>query len=227
MDRIFEIMTKIMARREEIDSKENAIDSQHDLPVYHRVESFLALLTSQVDQTDLQESNAPIRSIVASVLQFDKTLAPVAGKLLLKTARSKEELEQAFDTLQQSLPERYFDHVLSQLSSTVGDQNACPFIRQLSVDEKLQMARWFVEEKKRASVVFDLLKNSVFNDAGADRGQCQNLLRQMRQSDDLFVRQQVMGYTVPWKDEADNEDNNDTDMNEEDDECARSDSAMS
>lgn len=32
-----------------------------------------------------------------------------------------------------------------------------------------------------------------------DREQCQNLLRQMRQSENLFLRQQALGYTVRWK----------------------------
>ncbi|CAF1535427.1 unnamed protein product, partial [Adineta ricciae] len=41
LERIIEIIKKVMARRDEIDSKENAIDNRHDLPVYHRVQSLL------------------------------------------------------------------------------------------------------------------------------------------------------------------------------------------
>jgi hypothetical protein len=40
----------LMARREEIDSRDNAVDKQHDLPVYRRVHCLLTLLDEHLDQ---------------------------------------------------------------------------------------------------------------------------------------------------------------------------------
>ena len=37
----------LMARREEIDSRDNAVDKQHDLPVHRRVHCLLTLLAEQ------------------------------------------------------------------------------------------------------------------------------------------------------------------------------------
>ena len=51
-DIIIDIIQKIMSRREEIDSKENAIDNQHDLPVYHRIQRILTNLNSHINQFD-------------------------------------------------------------------------------------------------------------------------------------------------------------------------------
>jgi hypothetical protein len=215
-------MKMIMARREEIDSRDNAVDNHHDLPVYHRIHHLLTVLSAHADKLDHQKK-VSMRSITPIVLQFDKTLAPLLGTLLIKTTQSKEELEDVFSTLQGNLPEKYFERVLSHLSGAINGGDACPFIQQLSVDDKLEVARWFVEEKKRGLVAFDLLKDSVFDEAGVDREKCQNLLRQMRQSEDLFLRQQAMEYTVPWKEDGDDSDDADAMVDADD----RSGSAMS
>ncbi|CAF4944398.1 unnamed protein product, partial [Rotaria sp. Silwood1] len=67
------------------------------------------------------------------------------------------------------------------------------------VNEKFDLARWFIKEKDQGLFVFDLLKNHVFNQSGVDREQCQNLLRQIRQSENLYLRQRALAYTVRWK----------------------------
>jgi hydroxymethylpyrimidine pyrophosphatase-like HAD family hydrolase len=73
------------------------------------------------------------------------------------------------------------------------------FIQQLNVNEKLNLAQWFIKENDQGLFVFDVLKNHVLNQSQVDREQCQNLLQQMRQSENLFLRYQALGYTVRWK----------------------------
>ncbi|CAF1053155.1 unnamed protein product [Adineta ricciae] len=200
-----------MARRDEIDSKENAIDNRHDLPVYHRVQSLLTTLNNHLEKFD-HTRKVSFRAITPIVFQFDKTLAPILGRLLMKTIENKEELEDLFKTLQENLPEKYFEFVLTQLASVIKDNNACAFIHQLDTNEKLQFARWFIKEKNRGLAMFELLKDTVFNQTDADRQQCQELLQQLRQCDNLYIRQQAMEYTVEWKEEGDEDsgDNNES-----------------
>ncbi|UJR24725.1 hypothetical protein I4U23_006099 [Adineta vaga] len=208
LNRIMEIIKKIMLCRDEIDSKENAIDNQHDLPVYHRIQRLLTLLNSYMDKIDKQKK-ASLRSITSIVFQFDKTLAPILGTLLVKITENKEELEDVFKILQDNLPEKYFEQVLTHLANVINDKNSCDFIQHLDLDGKLQLARWFIEEKHRSLVMFTFLKDSVFNQKGVDREQCQKLLRQLRQSDNLYLRQEAMEYTVPWNENEDNEEDDD------------------
>jgi len=190
-----------MARREQVDSKENAIDNQHDLPVYHRIQRLLAILNSHINNFD-NDKKLSFRSITPIILQFDKTLAPALAKILVKIAQHKEDLEDILTNFQENLSEKYFERILIQVSSLINNEDSCPFIQQLNVDEKLHLAQWFMKEKNRPLLVFDLLKDHVFNQSGVDREQCQNLLRQMRENDNLFLRQQAMEYTVPWKEDG-------------------------
>jgi len=199
-----------MSHREEIDSKENALDKEHDLPVYHRIQRVLTDLNSHINQFDNEKKNS-FRSLTPIILQFDKTLAPQIGTLLIKISQNKEDLENVLKVLQESLTENYFEGILTQLSTLITKKDSCPFIQQLSVDEKLHLAQWFIKEKNWPLFVFDLLKNSVFNQSGVDRQICQDLIRQIRQSEDLYLRQQAMEYTVPWNEDGavDNDDDDD------------------
>ncbi len=190
-----------MARREQVDSKENAIDNQHDLPVYHRIQRLLAILNSHINNFD-NDKKLSFRSITLIILQFDKTFAPALAKILVRIAQNKEELEDILTNFQENLSEKYFERILIQVSSLINNEDSCPFIQQLNVDEKLHLAQWFMKEKNRPLLVFDLLRDHVFNQSGVDREQCQSLLRQMRENDNLFLRQQAMEYTVPWKEDG-------------------------
>ena len=46
------VIEKLHLHREEIDSKENAIDQKHDLPVYRRIKRLLGKLDSYLDDFD-------------------------------------------------------------------------------------------------------------------------------------------------------------------------------
>ena len=196
-----------MLQREEIDSKENALDSQHDLPVYHRIEKLLTNLNSNIDQFD-SERKIQFRSLGPIVLQFDRTLAPQIATLLIKISQNKEDLEDVLKFLQENLPDNYFQRILVQLAAVLPGANSCPFIQQLDTDGKLELAQWFIQEKNRPLFVFDLLKNDVFDQSGVDRQVRQDLLRQLRSNEDLFLRQQAMEYVVPWNEDGDVDDQN-------------------
>jgi hypothetical protein len=187
-----------MSHREEVDSKQNAIDNQHDLPVYHRIHRILTNLICHIDQFD-DEKKLSFRSFAPIILQFDKTFALLIGTLLIKIAQNRDDLESMLILLQENLSENYFERILIQLAKVVSNQYSCSFIQQLNVNEKLDLAQWFIKEKDQGLFVFDLLKNHVFNKSNVDREQCQNLLRQLRQSENLFLRQKTLEYTVRWK----------------------------
>ena len=210
LDPIIEVIKKIMSRREEIDSRENAIDHRHDLPVYHRVQNLLKILNSHLNQFD-NEKKMSFRPLTTLFLQFDKTLTPLIGKLLLKIAQNKEDLENGLKILQENLSENYFERILTQLSSSLNNADSCPFIQILNLDEKLHLALWFIKQKNRELLVLDLILKHVFNQSGVNRELSQNLLRQLRQSENLLVKEQTMIYTVPWKDNQTilNDDDND------------------
>ncbi|CAF1192166.1 unnamed protein product [Rotaria sordida] len=206
LDIIIDIIKKVMSCREEIDSKENAIDNQHDLPVYHRIQKILKNLISHINQFD-NEKKIHFRSLTSIVLQFDKTLAPLIGKLLIKIAQNKEDIEDVLKILQENLSENYFERILTELSTSISKEDSCPFIQQLDVDEKLNLAQWFIKERTRPLLVFDLLINHVFNQSGVDREQCRNLLRHLRQCENLYVQEQAMSYIVPWEKDGSINDN--------------------
>jgi hypothetical protein len=200
-----------MSCREEIDSKQNALDNQHDLPVYHRIRRLLTNINSNIDQFD-NEKKIHFRLLTAIILQFDKTLAPLIGTLLIKISQNKEDLEDVFKILEENLSENYFERILTEFATLINKKDSCPFIQLLNVDEKLHLAQWFINEKHRPLFVFDLLKDHVFNQQGVDREQCQNLLKQIRQSENLFLRQQAMEYTVPWNENGSVDNDNDDQM---------------
>ncbi|CAM2709425.1 unnamed protein product [Rotaria socialis] len=159
IDKVIDIIKKMMSYREEIDSKENAIDKQHDLPVYH------------------------------------------------------QDIEDGLKMLEENLPESYFERILIDLSIFINKTDSCPFIQQLNVDDKLNLAKWFMEEKNRPLFIFDLLKNHVFNQSGVDQQQCQNMIRNLRQSKNLFLQEQALTYIVPWKnDQLVSDDDSDHDI---------------
>jgi hypothetical protein len=211
IDIIINILKKLMSCREEIDSKQNALDNQHDLPVYHRIRRLLTNINSNIDQFD-NEKKIHFRLLTAIILQFDKTLAPLIGTLLIKISQNKEDLEDVFKILEENLSENYFERILTEFATLINKKDSCPFIQLLNVDEKLHLAQWFINEKHRPLFVFDLLKDHVFNQQGVDREQCQNLLKQIRQSENLFLRQQAMEYTVPWNENGSVDNDNDDQM---------------
>jgi hypothetical protein len=215
LDGIIDIIQKIMSHTEEIDSNENAVDAQHDLPVYHRIHYILTNIISQINQFD-NEYKLLFRSLTPIILQFDKTLSPLMGTLLIKIAQNKEDLEQILQILQENLSENYFQRVLTQLSTILSNRESCSFLQPLNLDEKLHFAQWFIEEKDRSLFVFDFLKTQVFNQTGVNREQSQNLLRKIRQNQNFFLRQQALEYTVPWIEDGivnnDDDDSSDSDM---------------
>jgi hypothetical protein len=199
---IVNLIQSIMRYEKEFDSNQNAIDDQHDLPVYHRINEILELFISSIGEIDLQQRLC-FRSFALSIFQFEITMAPSIGKLLMKLARNKEDLEEVLTIFEQFLPGVYFEHVLIKLALNLGgNDGSCPFVQQLSIDEKFRLALWFINEKNQPLFVFDLLKNHVFNKTSVDKQQCQLLLHQMRQSKNLLVRQQALEYIVPWKNDG-------------------------
>ncbi|CAF3309553.1 unnamed protein product [Rotaria socialis] len=212
IDKVIDIIKKMMSYREEIDSKENAIDKQHDLPVYHRIQHLLKNLTSHIDQFN-NEEKISFRLLIPIIFQFDKTFAPFIGKLLIKLSQTKEDIEDGLKMLEENLPESYFERILIDLSIFINKTDSCPFIQQLNVDDKLNLAKWFMEEKNRPLFIFDLLKNHVFNQSGVDQQQCQNMIRNLRQSKNLFLQEQALTYIVPWKnDQLVSDDDSDHDI---------------
>jgi hypothetical protein len=192
-----------MSLREELDSKQNANDNLHDLPVYHRIHCILTKLISYIDQFD-DEMKLSLRSFAPVILQFDKTFAVIIGMLLMKIARNRDDLESMLRLLEDNLSGNYFERVLTELTKVFSNKySSCSFIRKLNVNEKFDLAKWFIEEKDQGLFVFDLLKNQVFNQTSVNREQCQNLLRQMRESENFVLRQQALEYTVHWKKKKD------------------------
>ncbi|CAF4376538.1 unnamed protein product, partial [Adineta steineri] len=171
------------------------------LPVYHRIEHVLAILNSHMTTFD-KEKKITFRSITSIVLQFDKTLAYNLAIILIGIAESKEDLEDILKSLEENLPKDYFERILTELSDFITNRYSYSFIDELNANEKLELAQWFIKEKKRILFVFKFLLNLVFHELNVDREECKNLLRQMRQSDNLFIRREAMNYTVPWTEDG-------------------------
>lgn len=197
-DVIINMIQRLISFRNEIDSKENAIDSQSDLPVYHRIRRLLSILISNVYRFN-KTMKDDFRKLTSIILDFDQTLSPLMGTLLIKLAESKEELEDILQILENQLPKDYFDRLIIRFSDIITSRNSTLFIQQLNVDEKFQFCHWFIKEKNRPLFVFDLLKKCVFNQSNIDQEKCQDLLKEIRQSDDLYLREQALEYVVPWK----------------------------
>jgi hypothetical protein len=53
-----------------------------------------------------------------------------------------------------TLPENYFQRNLIQFGTVITNKDSCPFIQQLNLDEKLQLAQWFIKEKKSTFICF-------------------------------------------------------------------------
>ncbi|CAF3895413.1 unnamed protein product, partial [Adineta steineri] len=200
-DIIIDIIKKMMLSREQIDVNENGNDSQHDLPVYHRIQDVFKNLNSHVTTFD-KEKKIAFRSITPIILQFDKTLAYDLSIILIGIAESKEDLEDILKNLEENLPKDYFERILTELSTFIVNSQSCCFIKELNGNEKLELAQWFIKEKKRILFVFNFLVKQVFYELNIDREECKNLLRHMRQSDNLFIRREAMNYTVPWTEDG-------------------------
>ncbi|UJR08041.1 hypothetical protein I4U23_012318 [Adineta vaga] len=196
VDIIATVLQKLMSFREEIDGKENGLDAQHDLPVYHRIQCILTKLISRMYQYS-DEKKLSFHSLTLMILEFDKTLAPLIGKLLINIAKNKEDLEEMLILFQENLSEDYFERIVKVLGTVLS--KSCSLIQQLTVEDKLNLVQWFIEEKKRELFVFEFFKNHLLNQSNSNREQCQNLLRLLRQNGDLYLRQQAMEYTVRWK----------------------------
>ncbi|CAF2442483.1 unnamed protein product [Rotaria sp. Silwood2] len=189
----------IIDYEKKLDSNQNNLDDQSNLSIYRRINELLDMFISSIGEIDLQQQQC-FRSLALFILKCEITRASLVGKLLMKLAQNKENLEEILIIFQQYLSPVYFEHILLQLASYLGDNDgSCPFVQQLNIDEKFHLAQWFINEKGQPLFVFDLLKNQVFNKTSVDKQQCQVLLRQMRQSQNLFLRQQVLEYAVPWK----------------------------
>ena len=181
-----------------IDDGKQLESSENDLPVYHRINNLLELFITSIGEIDL-EQRLCFRSLALSILQCELTMAGLVGKLLLKLAQNRDDLEEILNSFQQHLPAVYFEHTLIRLASNLGaNDDSCPFVQQLSTDEKFQLALWFIHTKNQPLFVFDLLKNQVFNKSSVDKQQCQVLLRQMKQNENLLLRQLVLEYKIPW-----------------------------
>ena len=169
-------------------------EKEFNLLIYHRINDILDLFISSIGDMDFQQRQC-FRSFALSIFQFEITMAHLIGRLLMKLAQNKEDLEEILIIFQQNLPASYFEHILIKLASNLSaNDGSCPFVEQLSIDEKFQLALWFINEKNQPLFVFDLLKNHVFNKTSIDKEQCHVLLYQMRQSKNLLLRQQALEY---------------------------------
>ena len=193
-----DVITKLMSRREDIDSKENALDHHHDLPVYRRLHALLTNLMNQIGQFD-SETKLAFRCLPSMLLQFDRTLALLVGTFLIQIAVDRDDLQSMLNLLEENLSKDDFESVVIRLGSILPNTRAHSFLQQLTPNEKLNLAQWFIEEKDQGLFVFELLKKQVFSQKDADREQCQRLLRRLRESENLFLRQQALEYTVQWK----------------------------
>lgn len=217
-----------MSRRDEIDQNQNAIDAQHDLPVYHRVHQILTSLILHIEELR-RDHVETVRQIATMTLKFDLTLASFVGQLLIGLATNKEDLYEVLTCLEKCLPNSYAERIIDQLGSQLSsDAKFSPFINHLNCDEKLALVQWFVQEKHQESFVFRLFTEKVLGDASVDREQCQNLLRQFRQSTNFYVRENALQYTVPWNEDGSMVATDDDDMADDDEAMSASnDSNMS
>jgi hypothetical protein len=215
-----------MSHREEIDGVHNAIDAKHDLPVYHRIHHLLKLVASQLH--DLRANNElSLRTIANLALEFDSTFAFVAGLIRVGLTENKEELYAVLSDLRDKVDDCLCRQVICELGSRIAKEDrVCPFVEQLSAAAKLELIRWFVQVKHEESFVFDLLTDKVLNEGSIDRDQCRLVLRQIRQSTDMCLRQRALQYTVTWT-EQDGTNNMDDDDNDGDSLSYTDDSNMS
>ncbi|CAF1313648.1 unnamed protein product [Adineta steineri] len=173
--------------------------NQNDVHTYHRMNELLDLFISSIGKID-DEQRQCFRTFALSILQFEITMALLVGKLLMKLARSRDDLEEMLTVFQSSLSPVYFEHVIINLESYLNaNDGSCPYVQQLNIEEKFDFAQWCINKMNIPLFVFDLLKNQIFNKASIDKQQCQILLRQMRQSQNLLLRQKALQYKVPWK----------------------------
>ena len=186
-----------MLCREEINSKGNAIDQQHDLPVYHRIHQILININSHINEYD-DDNKSICRSFILNILQFEKTFAYSIAVILFKIAQNKEDIENILTFFQNNLTPIDFQDLITELSKIISDLDSCPFIQKLNVKEKFDLAQWFIQTKNQPLLVFDLLTGHIFNQLDANREQCQNLLRQLRQNERLIVRTRAIEYVVIW-----------------------------
>ncbi|CAF0893529.1 unnamed protein product [Didymodactylos carnosus] len=200
-DLLVDLVQAIMTHRQELDDTQNAIDARHDLPVYHRVHRLLDLLGAHIDELRTQ-SEESLHAIADLALRFDLTFAPIVGRILIGLAKNRTELNAVLVHLQEFLGDSYAQRLISKLGVQLGKTDRfCSFVEQLSGEEKLDLVEWFVREQHQESFVFDLLTKKVFLQANADRERCQLLLRQLRQSRHLDVRQKALKYTVAWNED--------------------------
>ena len=201
LDRMKNLIEKIMARREEIDSKANAMDAQHDLPVYHRLQDLLTSIISSLKSFSA-ERRKPFRSLIDLFFRFDRTLAPCLAELALCTSANKEELEEYLQYFERQLSKEFFQHISVLLAEQMASKENRSFVQQLQMNEKVQLVQWFAVEKHRPLFVFDLLTKTLFPEAHEYRQICQDLLRSMRLSEDFLLRKRAMTFTVPWNEQS-------------------------
>ena len=116
----------------------------------------------------------------------------------MRIVENKEELQEILSTFESQLSTSYFDRLLNIMSTSVSDESCPSFIQKLIVEDKLRLAQWFMAQNNRELFVWNWLIKGVFDQSGVDREQCRQLLIKFRQSDNLFVREQALDYTVPW-----------------------------
>ena len=196
IEKLLEVIDKLMSRRDEIDPKENGIDNQHDLPVYHRIQRLLNNFTSHINQFNPEKINE-FRLFSKKILLFDRTFASLLGTLFIRISKTKEEIEEFFQFFEKNLPSNYFRRLLTQFGTFFIKENSSPFLEQLNLQEKIQLVQWFIE-KNRILFIWDLLQEQILNQTNIDRQIAKNFIQQIRSTDDLFLRQQAMEYTVPW-----------------------------
>ena len=196
-DVLTDVIDKLIDERERIDGQANGLDAEHDLPVYHRLQTLLSTLIRHVDDMDLDKRTA-LRSLIPKILRFDPTLSSRMAELAMRLVPNKEELQEVLGTFESKLSASSFDRLLNTLSTLVSGDSCPCFIQTLNVDEKLRLAQWFTAQSNRELFVWDWLIKGVFDQSGVDRERCRQLLIKFRQSDNLFAREQALGYTVPW-----------------------------
>ena len=203
-DILIDIFQSLMTNRDMIDNVQNAIDSEHDLPVYRRFLSNLDSLTKTISKFTAEHENS-LRAIAGLTIQFDVTLAKYAGLILIGLAKTRDDLYAALNNFQHHLSDSYSQQLISEMGTTLDDPSCCPFIGVLSVEEKLTLVQWFSEEKGQDLFVFDLTVNSIFRDSSLPLEVRQELLRRFRKSSNTLLRQKALAYQVNWTNDLDDD----------------------
>jgi hypothetical protein len=116
----------------------NAVDRQHDLPVYRRLREMLTSVLRSLEHAS-SEKRRSFRFLIQIFFQFDRTLSPLLAQLALLIVTGKEQLEECLQYFESQLSKEFFQHILTFLAERfVTSEGDCPFVWQLQTSEKVQ-----------------------------------------------------------------------------------------